>query len=164
MPLHITLDKLVLTSHCVCFHYTVISPVPSEYNIGVISLAWSRCICVDFEQVIISLILFSIFFANGMEICSTSAAHMPLVLSCYVIPVHWLLTLNRSLFWLFVSALFADQTLICFMSVAHVSPVLSPLHLRCVGWLWTSHCFSFIVSATVVNWTLISSVSAALVH
>ena len=46
---------------------------------------------MDFEQFIISVILFSTLFANGMEICSTSAAHMPLVLSGYVIPVHWLL-------------------------------------------------------------------------
>ena len=29
--------------------------------------------------------------------------------------------------------LFANQILICFMSAAHVSAVLSPLHLRCVG-------------------------------
>ena len=56
-------------------------------------------------------------------------------------------------------ALFANQVLICFMSAAHVSPVLSSLHLRCVGstctlglswgiilvqWLllWTSHRFN----------------------
>ena len=36
---------------------------------------------VDFEQVIISVISFSALFANGIGICSTSAAHMPLVLS-----------------------------------------------------------------------------------
>ena len=93
--LYITLGKLVFTSHCVCFHYIVICPVSSANSIGVIA----------FEQFIISVILFSTLFANGMEICSTSAAHMPLVLSCYVIPVHWLLTLSRSLFWLFVSCL-----------------------------------------------------------
>ena len=46
-------------------------------------------------------------------------------------------------------ALFANQILTCFMSAAHLSPVLSPLHLRCVGWLWTGHCSGFIVSGTV---------------
>ena len=31
---------------------------------------------VDFEQVIISVISFSALFAKGIEICSTSAAHI----------------------------------------------------------------------------------------
>ena len=77
MPLHITLGKKVFTSHCVCFHYIVICPGSSAYNIGVTSFAWSRCICCG---------------------------------------------------------------------------------------LWTGHYFSFIVSTTVANWTLICSMSAALVH
>ena len=48
-------------------------------------------------------------------------------------------------------ALFANQILICLKSAAHVSPVLSPLHLQCVGWLWTGHCSGFIVSGTVCS-------------
>ena len=58
-------------------------------------------------------------------------------------------------------ALFANQILICFMSAGHVSSVLSPLHLQYVGWLWTGHCSDFIASGTVVNLTLICSMSAA---
>ena len=37
----------------------------------------------DFEQVIISVISFSALFASGITISFTSAAHMPLVLSCF---------------------------------------------------------------------------------
>ena len=57
----------------------------------------------------------------------------------YLIPAHWLLTWNKSLFWLFVSwylflALLPNQILICFLSAAHVSPVSSPLQLWFVGY------------------------------
>ena len=41
-------------------------------------------LAVDFEQVIISVILLSVLFANQTRICSTSAAHVSLVL-------YWLL-------------------------------------------------------------------------
>ena len=93
---------------------------------------------VAFEQVIISVILFTVLFANQIMICSMSAANVPLVLSCLLNPSALAATLNRLLFWLFVSwylfpALLADQILICFMPAAHVSLVSSPLHLRCVG-------------------------------
>ena len=37
---------------------------------------------VDFEQVIISVILFTVIFANKIIICSRSVAHVLLVLSC----------------------------------------------------------------------------------
>ena len=37
---------------------------------------------VEFEQVIISVIFSTLLFANQIMICSTSAAHVPLVLSC----------------------------------------------------------------------------------
>ena len=40
----------------------------------------------DFEQIIISVILFTVLFANQIMICSTSAAHVPLVLSCLLNP------------------------------------------------------------------------------
>ena len=41
---------------------------------------------VDFEQVIISVILFTVLFANQIMICSRSAAHVSLVLSCLLNP------------------------------------------------------------------------------
>ena len=41
---------------------------------------------VDFEQVIISVILFTVLFANQIMICSRSAAHVLLVLSCLLNP------------------------------------------------------------------------------
>ena len=41
-----------------------------------------EALAVDFEQVIISVILFTVLSANQIMICSTSAAHVPLVLSC----------------------------------------------------------------------------------
>ena len=43
-------------------------------------------LAVDFEQVIILVNLFTVFFANQIMICSTSVAHMPLVLSCLLNP------------------------------------------------------------------------------
>ena len=44
MPLHITLNKLVFTSHRICFWYIMICPVSSAYTIGVASFAWPRYI------------------------------------------------------------------------------------------------------------------------
>lgn len=38
---------------------------------------------LNFEQVIASVILFTALFANEIMICSTSAARVPLVLSCF---------------------------------------------------------------------------------
>ena len=38
-PLHITLSKLVFTSHCICFCYMMICAVSSAYTIGVVSFA-----------------------------------------------------------------------------------------------------------------------------
>ena len=39
-PLHITLSKLVFTSHCICFYYIMMSSVSSAYTIGVVSFVW----------------------------------------------------------------------------------------------------------------------------
>ena len=39
-------------------------------------------LAVDLEQAIISVILFTVLFANQIMTCSTAAAHVPLVLSC----------------------------------------------------------------------------------
>ena len=101
-------------------------------------------LAVDFEQVIISVILFTVLFANQIMICSRSATHLLLVLSCLFNPNTLAAILNRSLFRLFVSWLFVsyfvNHILICFMSAAHLSPVSSPLHLWCVGLLSTCHC------------------------
>ena len=43
-------------------------------------------LAVDFEQVIVSVILLTMFFANQIVICFMSAAHVPLVLSCLLNP------------------------------------------------------------------------------
>ena len=44
-------------------------------------------LAVDFEQVIISVILFTMLFANQIMICSiSSAAQLPLVFSCLLNP------------------------------------------------------------------------------
>ena len=60
-------------------------------------------LAVDSEQVITSVILFTVLFANQIMICSTSVAHVPLVLSCLLNPSALAAaTLNRSLFRLFV--------------------------------------------------------------
>ena len=87
MPLHITLSKLVFTSHCICFYYIMICPVSSACTIGVVSFAWPDALAVDFEQIIISVILFNVLLAKQIMICSTSAAHVPLVLSCLRNPI-----------------------------------------------------------------------------
>ena len=42
-------------------------------------------LAVDFKQVIVSVILFTVLFANQIIICSTSA-HVPLVLTCLLNP------------------------------------------------------------------------------
>ena len=86
---------------------------------------------------------------------------------CYlvcVIPAHWLLTLNRSLFWILFPDLFAKHILICFMSAAHVSLVLSPLHLCVLADFEQVIVLVLLFLALFVNWTLICSMSAALGH
>ena len=45
-----------------------------------------EALAVEFEQVISSIILFTVLFANQIMICSTSAANVPLVLSCLLYP------------------------------------------------------------------------------
>ena len=109
-PLHITLSKLVFTSHYICFYYIMICPVSSACTIDVVSFAWPRYIG-----------------------CWLWTGHF----SSYLFPGYLFL------------ALFVNQILICFISAANVSSVLSPLHLRWVGWYWTGHCSGFIVSGTV---------------
>ena len=86
-PLHITLSKLVFTSYCICFYYIMICPVSSACIIGVVSFAWPDALSVDFEQIIISVILFNVLLAKQIMICFTSAAHVPLMLSCLRNPI-----------------------------------------------------------------------------
>ena len=45
-----------------------------------------NALAVDFEQIIISVILFTVLLANKIMICSTSTAHVLLVLSCLLNP------------------------------------------------------------------------------
>ena len=86
MPLHITLSKLVFTSHCICFYYIMICPVSSDTPLISFRLDDPNALSVDFEQVIISVIMFTVLFANQIMIFSTSVVHVPLVLSCLVNP------------------------------------------------------------------------------
>ena len=67
-PLHITLSKLKFTSHCICFYYIMICPVSSTYTIGVVCLHDPNALAVDCEQVIISVILLTVLFANQIII------------------------------------------------------------------------------------------------
>ena len=86
-PPYITLSMLVFTSHCICFYYIMICPVSSACTIGVVSFAWPNALPVDFEQIIISVILFNVLLAKQIMIFSRSAAHFPLVLSCLRNPI-----------------------------------------------------------------------------
>ena len=125
MPLRIILSELVLISHCMFPLYSDLSCVISIHH-------WCHFTCMIPMNLLwtLSRSLFQLFrFLHLFHVRSTY--HW-----CYrvcAVPVHWLLTLNRSLFRLFVSALFAKQILIFFMSVAYMSPVPSPVHLWCVG-------------------------------
>ena len=49
-------------------------------------LHYADALAVDFEQVIISVIFFTVLFADQIMIFSTSAAHVALVLSCLLNP------------------------------------------------------------------------------
>ena len=81
--LHITLSKLVFTSHCICFYYIMICPVSSAYTIDVISFAWSRWLwtghCFGF-------CVYCVVYANQITFFSPSAAYVLLVLSCLLNP------------------------------------------------------------------------------
>ena len=155
-PLHITLSKLVFTSHCICFYYIMICPVSSVY-IFVWIIPMQRLLTLNRSWFLLFRLLCYLlsrqWFIPGQQ-------HM-----CYwyylvcLIPAYWLLLwtghCSGYLFpgYLFPGYLFpallANQILICFMSAEHVSPLLSPLHWRCVGWLWTGHCSAFIISGIV---------------
>ena len=110
-----------------------------------------------------------VFTIHYIMICPVSSActidvvsfAWPRYIGCWLSTGHF----SRYLFpgYMFL-ALFANQILICFLSVANVLPVLSPLHLLCVGWLWTGHCSGLLYLALFPNKTLICLISAALVH
>ena len=94
---------------------------------------------VDFEQVI-SVILFNVLFTNQIMICSRSAAHVSLVLSRLLNPsalaVDFEQVIVPVICFLVICFLFCLLTRYWFAScqqhMAHVSPVSSPLHLRCI--------------------------------
>ena len=81
-PLHITLSKLVFTGNCICFDYIMICQCHQHTPSVSFHLHDPDALAVDFEQVIISNILFTVLFANQIMIYFTSVAHVPLVLSC----------------------------------------------------------------------------------
>ena len=101
MPLHITLSKLVFTSHCICFYYIMICPVSSEYTIGVVSFAWPQYIGF-WLWIVIALVI------SFLDICflpclltryclfHVSNTHVPSFVF-FAFTVCWL-TLNGSLF------------------------------------------------------------------
>ena len=103
MPLHITLSKLVFTSHCICFYYIMICPVSSAYTNGVVSFAWTRYIgcwlltghCSGY---LFPGCLFPALFANQILIYFMSTCVIGFV--SFAFTVCWL-TLNRSLFWFY---------------------------------------------------------------
>ena len=71
-------------------------------------------VAVDFEQAIISVIFFTVLFANQIMICSTSAAHVPLVLSCLLNPSALAANFEQIVVpVLLYLVLFVNQTLIC---------------------------------------------------
>ena len=62
----------------------MICPVSSAHISSVSSsLHDSYVLAVNFEQVIVSVILFTTLFANWKMLCSTSAVEVSLVLSCF---------------------------------------------------------------------------------
>ena len=75
-PLHVTLSKLVFTSHCICFCYKMIFPASSAYTIGVVLFAWPRYIGCWPWTGRCSCYLFPALFANQILICFMSAAHL----------------------------------------------------------------------------------------
>ena len=90
---------------------------------------------------------------------------MPLT---YIVPVHWLLTLNRSLFQLFpLLCCLLTRLMICAVSAVHVPEVLSYLDTSSVlaGEFEQVTVPVLLFSSTVCyNWTLVCSISAALGH
>ena len=156
MPLHVTLSKLLFTSHCICFYYIMICPVSPPYTIGVVSFTWSWCTgCWLWTGHYFTYFVSCVVCwpdNNLLHISSTSAIGVNLFAWSQCIGCCWLWTGHCSSYlfpgYMFPT-LFANQMLICFMSAAHVSLVLSPLNLQCVSWLWTGHCSGFIVSSTV---------------
>ena len=124
-----------------------------------------NALSVDFEQVIISVILFTVLFANQIMICSMSTAHVSLVLSCLLNPsilaadfeqvitlVICFLPCLLSKYW-FVSCqqrMCQQFRLLCIYGVlVDFEQVIVPVLLYV---------------ALFVNKTLICSMSAALVH
>ena len=97
----------------------------------------SHCICFDY----ITIWPVSSAYTIGV----TSFAWLQYI-GCWLWTGHYLGYLFPD--YLF-PAFFVYLILICFMPAAQVSPVLSPLHLRCIDWLWTGHCSVFIVSGAV---------------
>ena len=106
-------------------------------------------IAVHFEQFIFPVIPFSALFANRTKTCSASTAPITLVFAKYWCIGCWLWTCHC--FGYFFPALFANQLLICFMSVVNVSLIPLPLHLQWSGWLWTVPFSDFVVSGSLLT-------------
>ena len=84
--LHITLSKLVFTSHCIYFYYIVIDSVSSAY-IPSVSFCFhdSDTLTFNLNRSLFQLYSFQCFFSSQILICSIPAAHMslsPCTLKC----------------------------------------------------------------------------------
>ena len=87
MPLHITFTKLVFTGNYICFYYIMIYHNDHQYTPSVLfRLHDPDKLIVDFEYVIVSVILFALLLANKIMIFSRSTAYVLLVLSCLLNP------------------------------------------------------------------------------
>ena len=156
-PLHITLSKLVFTSHYNCFYFMVICPV-SWANKPVVSSRLNdfNTVAADFEQVIVSVILFAALFANQIMVCSTSGAHVSLMLSFLWNPRSSAVDFEQVLFPV-ICFLLCFQTrywyVPCQQYMCHWCCLF--VCLWCVDcWFWTGCCSSFIVFSTFAYLTL----------
>ena len=105
---HITLSKLAFPSHCICFYCVVICPVSSADTIAVISFAWFQWNgCLIWTGRCFSYFIYCVG-CEPIMICSTSAAHVPLVYLVCVILGHRLLWAGHCFGYSF-HALFAYQ-------------------------------------------------------
>ena len=87
------------------------------------------------------------------SVLASAFSHTTWYYLVWIIPMHWLVTLKRSLFQIFCSlAVFVNWTLICSMSKVIVTLRLScGITLVQWYWHWTSPCFSNFVVGCVTN-------------
>ena len=106
---------LVFTSHCICFYCNDLSSVINQHTPSVsFHLHDPDALALDFEQVTISVILFTVLFANQIMICSMSTAHVVLVLSCLLNPSAMTVEFEQ-----------VNVPVICFMNICFLPSLLT---------------------------------------